>query len=36
MIKVGVQAEDDVAPVETQDMPKLDECKPTEDIDNVD
>lgn len=36
MIKVGVQAEDDVAPVETADMPKLDECKPTEDIDNVD
>jgi molecular chaperone HtpG len=36
MIKVGIQAEDEVAPVDVQDMPKLDECKPTEDIDNVD
>jgi len=37
MVKVGIQAEDDVAPVEAAvEVPKIEECKDTADIDQVD
>lgn len=37
MIRVGIQAEEEVAPAEpVAEVPKIEECKPTEDIDQVD